>query len=148
MTAPQPAPVDPAERRAYRQAIAATSILGGLGLVAAGVAWFVASSGVAVAIAAGAIVGAGFGLVSQVATLRAAGSPAHVFGAVVAGAWLGKMVALVVALAAIGRIEGFERAPFGITLVALVALTALADFWAVRRARLPYANTSSKTEPQ
>ena len=148
MTAQQPVPVDPAERRAYRQAIVATSALAGLGLVAAALAWVVASSGVAVAIATGAVVGAGFGLVSQVATLRAAGSPPHVFGAVVAGAWLGKMVVLEAALAAIARIEGFERAPFGVTLVIVVALTALADFWAVRRARLPYANTRSKTEPQ
>lgn len=134
------------ERRVYRRALLGVGIaMAAIIAVAATVSWVLDGPGGAVAAAVGGGVAALAGLATPASMLIARDRPATVFGALIAGTWLGKMIVIFVVVAVLTRVEGFHRGAFGWTLMAGVLASLAVDIWAVRSGRVPYVTPDSKS---
>lgn len=134
------------ERAVYRTALRGVGIaMAAITVVGIAVAWVLDGPGGAAAAAIGGGVAALAGLATPASMLIAYDRPAAVFGALVAGAWLGKMAMILVVVAVLTRVEGFHRGAFGWTLMAGVIASLAVDLWVVRSGRVPYAIPDSKS---
>ncbi len=99
----------------------------------------------------GALIGVGITLVfsgtTVVAMLRTADSSATTTAAVVMGSWLAKMIVVIVVLAVIRDQVFYDRAVLAAVLAVGVVGSALLDYRAVLRGRVPYVETSTRREP-
>ncbi|HUX71781.1 MAG TPA: hypothetical protein VMV41_14780 [Cellulomonadaceae bacterium] len=99
----------------------------------------------------GALIGVGITLVfsgtTVVAMLRTADSSATTTAAVVMGSWLAKMIVVIVVLAVIRDQVFYDRAVLAVVLAVGVFGSALLDYRAVLRGRVPYVDTSTRPEP-
>ncbi|MCR6493931.1 hypothetical protein [Cellulomonas sp. P24] len=98
----------------------------------------------------GALIGVGITLVfsgtTVVAMLRTAESSATTTAAVVLGSWLAKMLVVIVVLAVIRDQVFFDHAVLAAVLAVGVVGSALLDFRAVQRGRVPYVETMRRPE--
>jgi len=96
----------------------------------------------------GAVIGVGLALVFSgttiVSMLVTAGKPATTMAAVVMGAWLGKVVVLIAALALLRGEDFYHRGVLAAVLVVGVVGSALLDLRAVRGGRVPYVTPAAK----
>jgi dipeptide/tripeptide permease len=130
----EPDPLRAVFRRSLRELLWATLILGVLGV---GVGYLVAGEQGVV----GALLGVGVGLLlcgtTVVSMLVTARRPPAVLAAVVLGAWLAKMMIIVVVLALLQGKDFYDKYSFA-AVVVLVALTSVAiDVRAVLQGRIP-----------
>ena len=99
----------------------------------------------------GALIGVGITLVfsgtTVVAMLRTADSTATTTAAVVMGSWLAKMIVVIVVLAVIRDQVFYDRAVLAVVLAVGVVGSALLDYRAVLRGRVPYVDTSTRPDP-
>ena len=90
----------------------------------------------------GALLGVGVAAVFSGTTVwsawRTADCAPVVTGAVVMGAWVAKMVVLIVALIVLRGQHFYDRVVFAVVLLAGVVGSALTDYRAVARGRIPY----------
>lgn len=93
----------------------------------------------------GALIGAGIALVFSGATavsmLRTAHSSVQTMAAVVMGTWLGKVVVVVVVLAVLRNLHFYDRGVLAVVVAVGVIGSALLDYRAVSRGRVPYIET-------
>ena len=98
----------------------------------------------------GALIGVGITLVfsgtTVVAMLRTAEATATTTAAVVMGSWLAKMIVVIVVLAVIRDQTFYDRAVLAAVLAVGVVGSALLDYRAVLRGRVPYVE--SQTDPK
>lgn len=113
-----------------------------------------AAAGWAVAAAPGvwgALIGVAITLVfsgtTVVAMLGTARSDATTTAAVVLGSWLGKMLVVIVVLAVLRGHDFYDRIVLAIVLTTGVIGSAVLDFRAVQRGRVPYVETSREPGP-
>ena len=141
----QPAPgVDDAVRAVFRRAlrdmlvlIAVLAVLGvGIGALIAGPAgvWG-ALIGVAVALV--------FSGTTVLTVLKTAGSSATTTGAVILGAWLVKMIVLVLVFATLREMDFYDRGVFVVVVLVGVLGAVYLDYRAVARGRVPYVQPAS-----
>ena len=132
------------ETTTYRRALRATVIaIGALAVVAVPVGWIVAGGAGVLAAEAGVAVAALSGITTQVAMLIGHRQAPHMLAAYIGGSWLLKMLIIVVALVALGSIEGFHRGLLAGFALAGVFATLAIDMWAMRAGRIPYVDSSS-----
>ena len=139
--ATRPDPVRAVFRTALRDMLgllAVLAVLGiGLGALLAGTAgvW-------------GALIGVGLALLFSGTTvasmLLTSRAPATTMAAVVMGAWLGKVIVLIVVLALLRDEDFYHRGVLAVVLVAGVVGSALLDLRAVRVGRVPYVTPASE----
>jgi len=90
----------------------------------------------------GALIGVALALVfsgtTVVSMLVTSGVSMQRFAAVVMGAWLGKVLVLIIVLAILQGMDFYSRPVLGIVLMAGVVGSALLDYRAVTRGRVPY----------
>jgi len=133
------------ERKVYRTALVGVGIaMAAITVTGIAVSWVLDGPGGAVAAAIGGAVAALAGLATPASMLLGRDRPAAVFGALIAGTWLGKMTVILVVVAVLTRVEGFHRGAFGWTLMAGVFASLAVDTWAVRSGRVPYVTPDSK----
>ena len=85
------------------------------------------------------VVFSGTTVVSMLATAHA--SPATT-GSIIMGAWLLKMIVAIALLAVLRDLDFYHRVVFAVVLLIGVLGSALLDYRAVRRGRVPYTNPS------
>lgn len=135
---------DQSEGRAYRWALGATgATLAAIAVVAVAVGAAVRGAEGVWAALAGVAVAAISGMATQFAMMVAHRREPALFASIVAGAWLGKMLVIVVGVLLLSRIEGVDRTTFGIVVLVGVGATLAIDLFAVRRARISYTGSSS-----
>lgn len=127
-------------RRALRWTLVAMAVLA---VVGTATAWATRGPDGAIAAFAGIAIAAGAGVATQYAMLVAHRQRPEIFAAIVGGAWLGKMFAIVIAVLILRDLEGFDKLPFGIAVMVGVVLTIVIDLWAVWTSRVSYASTGS-----
>lgn len=135
---------DLSEGRAYRWALGATGVAFAV-IAVVGVSVGAAlqgTSGVWGALA-GVAVAAISGMVTQVAMILGHRREPTTFVSIVAGAWLGKMVLIVLGVLLLSGIEGVDRGTFGTVVLVGVGTTLAIDLYAVKRARISYTQSSS-----
>ncbi|GIG30246.1 hypothetical protein [Cellulomonas marina] len=113
-------------------------LLGVLAVVGLAVGWFAAGT----AGVWGALLGVGLALVFSgttiVSMLRTAHATPQAMAGVVMGAWLVKVVVVVAALAVLRGMDFYSRPVLAGVLAVGVIGSALLDYRAVQRARIPY----------
>ncbi len=148
MTEPTPAPTPPAGdspeveavfRRALRDMallVAGVTVLGvGVGALVAGTpgVW-------------GALIGAAIALVfsgtTTLAMLRTSHTAPGTMMAVIMGTWLGKLAVVVVVLAVLRGMDFYDRYVLAVVVAVAVIGSALLDYRAVARGRVPYVSPS------
>lgn len=146
---PQPSPgrssssaaADAVFRRALRDMLLLLAVLTVLGV---GVGALVSGS----AGVWGALIGVGLALVfsgtTVVSMLRTSGSSPQAMAGVVMGAWLGKVVVVIVVLAVLRGQTFYDRAVLAIVLIAGVLGSALLDYRAVTNGRVPYVEPAPR----
>ena len=147
MTEPEkarPAPADPV-RDVLRTALIGTVVLVvGLAVVGALVGWFIAGApGVW-----GALLGAGIALVfcgtTLVTTMVTSRSDLTTMTMVVLGAYLAKMLVLVIVFALLRDVDFFHLGTFVVVLLLGVAGSMVLDFRAIAAGRVPHVDTSGR----
>lgn len=127
------------ERNAYRWALRVTAAGGAVFAAgAAAVGWFAAGASGAWGALAGAVIAVGSALATQAAMVAAQRRSPEQFAAIVGGAWLGKMVVIVVGLMVLAGLDAVHRPALAVATVVGVAATLAVDLIAVRRSRVPY----------
>lgn len=130
-----------AYRWAFRTALLALVILA---VIAVPLAWALAGQDAALATGIGVLVAAVATLVTPLAMLKAHRLDPVWMAALMGFTWLGKMLVIVVALVVLGGIEGFQKVPFGLAVVAGVLATVAIDMLAIRRSRVPHVVPGSE----
>jgi hypothetical protein len=141
-TAPRPgdAPeVAAVFRRALRDMIV---LVAGVTVLGAGVGWLVAGlPGVW-----GALIGAAIALVfsgtTTVAMLTTSHTAPGTMMAVIMGTWLGKLAVVIVLLAVLRGMDFYDRYVLAVVVAVAVIGSALLDYRAVSRGRVPYVSPS------
>lgn len=118
---------------------------GGLGLlvlvvVAAAIATLVAGTPGLWGALLGAAVGGAFVLFTVAVILATAGASPTTAGAVLMGTWLLKLVALLVVVALLRRVDFYDRTTFGIVVIAAAVGLLAVETWAVVRTRVAYVD--------
>ncbi|MCL2454015.1 MAG: hypothetical protein FWD18_01745 [Micrococcales bacterium] len=147
----QPSSASVDARGAFRQALRFMVILlVGLTVVGLPVGWFVAGWPGLV----GALVGVALALVfsgtTVLSVLRTADAGPARMVTVVMGAWMVKVIIVFVVLLVIAQIDYFDdraRMVLGLVLIAGVVGSAVLDYVAVSRARIPYAGGEGDESP-
>lgn len=136
--------VDLSEGRAYRWALGATGVAMTV-IAVAGVVVGAAVRGVegVWAALAGVAVAAISGMVTQAAMMIAHRREPALFASIVVGAWLGKMLIIVLGVLLLSSIEDVDRGTFGVVVLIGVGTTLAIDLFAVKRARISYTGSSS-----
>jgi len=153
-TAPQPQPVAPKSERTaaddvFRAALRGMLLLLALvGVLGVGVGALVAGTpGVW-----GALIGVGLVLVFSGTTvlsmLRTSGASPSTMAAVVMGAWLGKIVVVIIVLAILRDMDFYSRGVLAVVVAVGVIGSALLDYRAVARGRVPYVEPVSQAVSQ
>lgn len=140
-----PAPTDPLRavfQRSLRELLWATLAIGVLGAVAG---YLVAGTPGLV----GALLGLGVGLLFCATTvgsmLVSVGRPPSVLAGIVLGAWLVKMLVIIVVLALLQDQDFYDKPVFAVVLL-VVAITSIAiDVRAVLQARVPHGEVDRGT---
>jgi len=83
-------------------------------------------------------------LTTPMVMLKAHTLPAATMAAWVGFSWLAKMALLLVAVVIIRDIEGFEKVPFALTIAVGVLTSVTLDLVAMRRARVPHVDPSTR----
>lgn len=95
----------------------------------------------------GAGIGVGLALIfsgtTVVSMLRTSGSGVTAMAAVVMGAWLGKVLVVIVVLAVLQDRTFYDRVVLAVVLLAGVVGSALLDYRAVSRGRVPYVEPAT-----
>ncbi len=138
---------DLAARAVFRRALRDMLVLvGGLTVVGVGLGALLAADPVKGVW--GALIGAGVALLfsgtTVVTMLRTATSSATTTAAVVLGAWLGKMVVLLVVFALLARAQFYDRTVLVVVLLVGVLGSAALDYRAVVHGRLPYVDPGDR----
>ncbi|MBB2923791.1 hypothetical protein [Cellulomonas cellasea] len=146
---PQPTPARPTSsaaadavfRRALRDMLLLLAVLSVLGV---GVGALVAGS----AGVWGALIGVGLALVFSGTTvlsmLRTSGSTPQAMAGVVMGAWLAKVIVVIVVLAVLRGLDFYDRTVLAIVLILGVLGSALLDYRAVTNGRVPYVEPADR----
>lgn len=146
---PQPTPArtsssaaaDAVFRRALRDMLVLLAVLSVLGV---GIGWLVAGS----AGVWGALIGVGLALVfsgtTVVSMLRTAHSSPQAMAGVVMGAWLGKVIVVIVVLAVLRDLDFYDRTVLAVVLLAGVLGSAVLDYRAVANGRIPYVEPADR----
>lgn len=128
-------PVRGVLRRALRELVVATALIGVVGVVGG---WFLAGT----AGMLGALLGVGVGLLfcgtTLVSMLVTVHRPLAVLATVVLGTWLVKMIIIVAVFAVIRGLSFYDKYVFAATLVAIVLTSTAIDVRAVLQARIPH----------
>lgn len=132
-------PVRAVFRRALRDMLVLVAVLAVVGI---GVGALVAGSAGVWGAVIGVLVTLVFSGTTVVSMLRTADASVTTTGAVILGAWLGKMVLLVALFAVLDDMDFYHRGVLVAVLLAGVLGSVLLDYRAVQRGRVPY------TEPQ
>lgn len=133
-----PAPGE-AAREVFAQALRGMLVLlGVLTIVGGGLGWWLAgTSGLW-----GALLGAGLVLLfsgtTVVSMLRTAHSSPQTMAAVVMGAWLAKVLVVLVVLAVLRGMDFYSKPVLGVVVLVGVLGSAVIDYRAVTRGRVPY----------
>ena len=94
----------------------------------------------------GALIGVGLALVfsgtTVVSMLRTSGSSTQTMAAVVMGAWLAKVLVIIVVLALIRDMDFYDKGVLAAVLLVGVLGSAYLDYRAVSRGRVPYTEPS------
>lgn len=143
---PAPPPADPV-RDVLRTALVGTVVLVvGLAVVGAVVGWFVAGG----AGVWGALLGAGIALVfcgtTLVTTMVTSRSNLQVMTMVVLGAWLAKMLVLVIVFALLRGVDFYHLGTFVVVLLLGVAGSMVLDFRAISAGRVPHVDPSARQD--
>lgn len=143
---PAPPPADPV-RDVLRTALVGTVVLVlGLAVVGAVVGWFVAGA----AGVWGALLGAGIALVfcgtTLVTTMVTSRSNLQVMTMVVLGAWLAKMLVLVIVFALLRDVDFYHLGTFVVVLLLGVAGSMVLDFRAISAGRVPHVDPSARQD--
>lgn len=135
------AAADAVFRRALRDMLvllAVLTVLGvGIGALVAGAAgvW-------------GALIGVGLALVfsgtTVVSMLRTGRATPQAMAGIVMGAWLGKVVVVIVVLAVLRDLDFYDRRVLALVLLVGVLGSALLDYRAVARGRIPYVEPADR----
>jgi drug/metabolite transporter (DMT)-like permease len=100
----------------------------------------------------GALVGIGLALVfsgtTVVSMLRTAHASVQTMAAVVMGAWLAKVLVVIVVLAIIQDRTFYDRTVLAVVLLVGVVGSALLDYRAVSRGRIPYVEPASSGQDE
>ncbi|MFS0698913.1 hypothetical protein AB6N24_02965 [Cellulomonas sp. 179-A 4D5 NHS] len=146
---PQPTPARPSSsaaadavfRRALRDMLV---LLAALSVLGVGIGWLVAGS----AGVWGALIGVGLALVfsgtTVVSMLRTAHASPQAMAGVVMGAWLGKVIVVIVVLAVLRDLEFYDRTVLAVVLLVGVLGSALLDYRAVTNGRIPYVEPADR----
>lgn len=146
---PQPTPArtsssaaaDAVFRRALRDMLVLLAVLSVLGV---GIGWLVAGS----AGVWGALIGVGLALVfsgtTVVSMLRTAHASPQAMAGIVMGAWLGKIVVVIVVLTVLRDLEFYDRTVLAVVLLVGVLGSALLDYRAVTNGRIPYVEPADR----
>lgn len=130
-------------RRALRDMLIGVGLLA---VVGAAVGWWL----VGAAGLWGALLGAGLALLfsgsTVVSMLLTARSSFEVMAGVVMGAWLVKLVLVVVTFAVLRDVDFFDRRVFGVVLLVGVLGSLALDIRAVLRGRVPYVEAEQPAE--
>ncbi|GCD19756.1 hypothetical protein ACFO3K_04185 [Cellulomonas algicola] len=145
-TAParQPGTTGAAADAVFRTALRDTLLLlGALTVLGVGIGWLVAGlPGVW-----GALIGVGLALVfsgtTVVSMLATSHSSPQKMAAVVMGAWLGKVIVVIVVLALLRDLDFYSKPVLAAVLAAGVLGSAYLDYRAVSRGRVPYVEPSA-----
>src|SRR5690554_2202905 len=133
------------EANVYRRALRLTAIaLGVLAVIAVPAGLLIDGVPGLVAAEVGVAVAALAGITTQVAMMMGHSRAPHMMAAVLMGSWLLKMVIIVIALLVLQGIDDFHRGLFATFVLVGVFATLAIDLWAVRGARIPYADPGSK----
>ncbi len=138
---------DPMRRifeRVLRELLIATAVIAAVGLVAgylidAWAGFFGALLGVVAA-----LIFTGTTALSMLYTLH---KPPSVLAGVVLGAWIGKMVVLIVMLAVLQDMTFYNKIVFAVVLLTAVLTSMAIDVRAVVRGRVPNVQTGSDSSP-
>ena len=134
-----PDPVRAVFRTALRDMLLLLAVLGVLGVVVGAlVAGLPGVWGALLGLGV-TVVFSGTTVVSMLATAHA--SPATT-GSIIMGAWLLKMIVVIALLAVLRDLDFYHRVVFAVVLLIGVLGSALLDYRAVRRGRVPYTNPS------
>ncbi|WP_315097259.1 hypothetical protein [uncultured Cellulomonas sp.] len=99
----------------------------------------------------GALIGVGLALVfsgtTVVSMLRTSGASPQKMAAVVMGAWLGKIIVVIVVLALITERDFYSKPVLAIVLLVGVLGSAYLDYRAVTRGRIPYVEPGASSRP-
>jgi len=140
-----PSPV----RRAYAGVLRAlTALVVALAVLGAGVGALVGGVPGIWGGLLGAAVAAFFSVTTAVIMVRTADRPMHVMNAWVVGAWLAKMVVLLVVLAALKDATFFHRGVFFVVLVVAVLGSTVLETWLLQRARIPVVDLGRTEVPE
>ena len=140
---PGPAVPDPA-REVFRASLRFTGwLLLGLSVLGLGAGYAFAQGRGVWAALMGVGIAALFSGTTIVSMLRTTQSSPTTMAAVVLGAWLGKIIVLMVVLATIADRDFYDRVVFGVVLFAGVVGSALLDYRAVAGGRVPYVTPSN-----
>ncbi|WP_258723905.1 hypothetical protein [Cellulomonas sp. NS3] len=135
------AAADAVFRRALRDMLVLLALLTVLGV---GVGGLVAGS----AGVWGALIGVGLALVfsgtTVVSMLRTSHSSPQAMAGVVMGAWLGKIVVVIVVLAVLRGLDFYDRTVLATVLLVGVLGSALLDYRAVTNGRVPYVEPADR----
>ncbi|GIJ00154.1 hypothetical protein CLV28_2540 [Sediminihabitans luteus] len=140
-TGPEPRKPAGAGRDVFRTALRDVAILlAGLAVLGVGIGALVAG----VAGVWGALLGVALAAIFSLTTVwtmyRTAESSPTTMAAAVMGGWLAKMVVLVVALAVLRGMDFYDVPVFATVLLVGAVGSALVDYRAVTRARIPYVD--------
>ncbi|WP_418276268.1 hypothetical protein ACNHYB_15550 [Isoptericola jiangsuensis] len=131
--------VQAGERAMLRRAMLSTLLLvGGLVVLGCAVGWFVAGVQGVWGALLGAALAAFFCATTIWSMQRTIGRPPTTMAAVVMGAWLAKVVVLVVVLALLRGADFYDPYVLFVVLALGAVGSALLDYQAVRGARIPY----------
>lgn len=133
------------EANMYKRALRVSAIgMAALALIAIPVGLLVAGMPGLVASLIGVGVAAIAGLTTQVIMMISHTRAPQMMAAMVLGSWLLKMLIIVITLLILQGVDGFHK-PLFVTFFLVGVFGALAaDLWAVRAARIPYADPGSK----
>lgn len=92
----------------------------------------------------GAGVAAFFSVTTAVIMVRTADRPMHVTNAWVIGAWLAKMLVLLVVLALLKDATFFHKGVFFVVLVVAVVGSMALEMWQLQRARIPVVDLTQR----
>ncbi|MBD3777883.1 MULTISPECIES: hypothetical protein [unclassified Cellulomonas] len=126
-------------RRALRDMVV---LVAGVAVLGVGVGWLVAG----VPGVWGALVGAAIALVfsgtTTLSMLRTSHTAPGKMMAVIMGTWLGKLAVVVVVLAVLRGMDFYDRYVLAVVVAVAVIGSALLDYRAVQRGRVPYVSPS------
>lgn len=91
----------------------------------------------------GAAIGGTFVLLTAIVVIATARTSPQVTGAVLLGTWLLKLIAAIVAVAALKPLDFYSRRAFALTIVVAMVVVLASETIAILRTRAPYVEPSA-----